>query len=136
MLREHRHERRGKVGARGFERDGRRADVGAVERAEKELGASIEVVDLLTLSPCDFDTVVESVGKTGRCVVVHEAVKTGGMGAEIVARVNERCFWSLRAPPERVTSWDVPYPLYAREKAFLPDQDRIVAAIRRTLEAE
>jgi pyruvate dehydrogenase E1 component beta subunit len=113
-----------------------RTSVGAVERAEKELSASIEVVDLLTLAPCDFDTVVESVSKTGRLVVVHEAVKTGGMGAEIVARVNERCFWHLEAPPVRVTAWDVPYPLYAREKAFLPDADRILAAIKSTLEAE
>jgi pyruvate dehydrogenase E1 component beta subunit len=113
-----------------------RTSVGAVERAEKELGCSIEVVDLLTLSPCDFDTVVDSVSRTGRCVVVHEAVKTGGMGAEIVARVNEGCFWSLRSPPERVTAWDAPYPLYAREKAFLPDQDRILTAIRRSLESE
>jgi pyruvate dehydrogenase E1 component beta subunit len=113
-----------------------RTSVGAVERAEKELSASVEVVDLLTLSPCDFETVVASVAKTGRCVVVHEAVRTGGMGAEIAARVNEGCFWSLRAPVARVTGWDVPYPLYAREKAFLPDAERVFGAIRATLDAE
>jgi pyruvate dehydrogenase E1 component beta subunit len=113
-----------------------RLSVQAVEQAEKALGCSIEVVDLLTLAPCDWDTVVASIAKTGRCVVVHEAVKTGGMGAEIVARANERCFWRLEAPVARVTGWDVPFPLYAREKAFLPSMERVTAAIQRTLEAE
>jgi pyruvate dehydrogenase E1 component beta subunit len=113
-----------------------RMSVGAVEQAEKELGASIEVIDLLTIAPYDSDTVAESVRKTGRCVVVHEAVKTGGMGAEVIARLNEDCFWSLRAPIARVTGWDVPYPLYAREKAFLPDASRILSAIQATLGAE
>src|SRR5207237_916424 len=113
-----------------------RMAVKAVERAEQELGASIEVVDLLTLSPCDFETVVASVAKTGRCVVAHEAVKTGGMAAELTARVLEGCFYALEAPVARVTGWDVPYPLYAREKAFLPDADRIFGAIQATLSAE
>ena len=113
-----------------------RTSVGAVERAEKELAASIEVIDLLTLSPCDFDTVVASVAKTGRCVIVHEAVKTGGMAAELTARLVEGCFYRLEAPVARVTGWDVPYPLYAREKAFLPDGDRIFGALKTTLEVE
>jgi len=113
-----------------------RTSVGAVERAEKDLSASIEVIDLLTIAPYDSDTVAESVKKTGRCVVVHEAVKTGGIGAEVVARLNEDCFYSLKAPVARVTGWDVPYPLYAREKAFLPDADRIFAAVEETLRAE
>ncbi len=113
-----------------------RMSVQAVEEAEKALGCSIEVVDLLTLSPCDWDTVVASIAKTGRAIVVHEAVKTGGMGAEVVARANERCFWHLKAPIARVTGWDIPFPLYAREKAFLPDVPRVVSAIRKTLEAE
>ena len=97
---------------------------------------AVIVVDLLTLAPYDSDTVAASVAKTGRCVVVHEAVKTGGMGAEVIARLNEDCFWALRAPVARVTGWDVPYPLYAREKAFLPDADRIFTAIRSTLDAQ
>ncbi|HVG95051.1 MAG TPA: alpha-ketoacid dehydrogenase subunit beta [Planctomycetota bacterium] len=113
-----------------------RMSVGAVERAEAELEASIEVIDLLTLAPYDSATVAESVSRTGRCVVVHEAVKTGGMGAEVIARLNEDCFWALRAPIARVTGWDVPFPLYAREKAFLPDSERIFTAIRETLRSE
>jgi pyruvate dehydrogenase E1 component beta subunit len=111
-----------------------RTSVMAVERAERELGVHVEVIDLLTVSPCDFETVVESVRKTGRCVVAHEAVKTGGLAGEITARLVEGCFWSLKAPVARVTGWDVPYPLYAREKAFLPDADRVLAAIRTTLQ--
>lgn len=113
-----------------------RTSVGAVEAVEARLSASIEVIDLLTLAPYDADLVRASVEKTGRCVVVHEAVKTGGMGAEIAARLNEECFWSLRAPVARVTGWDIPYPLYAREKAFLPDAERIAAALTATLAAE
>jgi pyruvate dehydrogenase E1 component beta subunit len=112
-----------------------RTSVIAVERAEKELGASIEVIDLQTVAPYDSDTVAASVARTGRCVVVHEAVRTGGMAAEVIARLNEDCFYSLEAPVARVTGWDVPYPLYAREKAFLPDPERVFAAIRATLDA-
>jgi pyruvate dehydrogenase E1 component beta subunit len=97
--------------------------------------ASIEVIDLQTIAPYDSDAVARSVEKTGRCVVVHEAVRTGGMAAEVIARLNEDCFYSLEAPVARVTGWDVPYPLYAREKAFLPDAERIAQAIRATLDA-
>jgi pyruvate dehydrogenase E1 component beta subunit len=112
-----------------------RTSLQAVERAAADAGASIEVIDVRTIAPYDSDTVARSVERTGRCVVVHEAVKTGGMAAEVVARLNEDCFYSLEAPVARVTGWDVPYPLYAREKAFLPDPERILQAIRATLDA-
>ena len=91
--------------------------------------ASIEVVDLLTLRPMDHDTIIASVKKTGRLVVVHEAPRTGGMAGEIFARVCEDAFYHLRAPMKRVTGYDVPYPLFARENAYLPDKPRILAAI-------
>jgi pyruvate dehydrogenase E1 component beta subunit len=91
--------------------------------------ASIEVVDLLTLKPMDHEAVIASVKKTGRLVVVHEAPRTGGMAGEIFARVCEDAFYSLRAPMTRVTGYDVPYPLFARENAYLPDKHRILAGI-------
>ncbi len=91
--------------------------------------ASIEVVDLLTLKPMDHEAVIASVKKTGRLVVVHEAPRTGGMAGEIFARVCEDAFYELRAPMTRVTGYDVPYPLFARENAYLPDKHRILAGI-------
>jgi pyruvate dehydrogenase E1 component beta subunit len=95
--------------------------------------ASIEIVDLLTLKPMDHDAVIASVKKTGRLVVVHEAARTGGMAGEVFARVSEDAFYDLRAPMKRVTGYDVPYPLFARENAYLPDKHRIVAAIDEVL---
>jgi pyruvate dehydrogenase E1 component beta subunit/2-oxoisovalerate dehydrogenase E1 component len=94
--------------------------------------ADVEVVDPRTISPLDTGTIVESVEKTGRCVVVHEAPRTAGMAGEIIARVNEEAFLYLEAPVERVTGYDVPVPFFAREDAYVPDPDRIAAAIRRT----
>jgi pyruvate dehydrogenase E1 component beta subunit len=91
--------------------------------------ASVEVLDLLTLKPMDQATIVASVKKTGRLVVVHEAPRTGGMAGEIFARVTEDAFYHLRAPMIRVASYDVPYPLFARENAYLPDKQRILAGI-------
>jgi pyruvate dehydrogenase E1 component beta subunit len=105
----------------------------AVEQAQEEHGYGIEVIDLLTLSPADLTTVIASVQKTGRAVVVHEAPRTLGFGAEIVARINEEALLYLEAPISRVTGYDVPYPLYAREAAYLPDAKRIVDAIEETL---
>jgi pyruvate dehydrogenase E1 component beta subunit len=113
-----------------------RTSMQAVDQVAKEGGASVEVIDLQTLAPYDSDTVARSVEKTGRCVVVHEGVRTGGMASEVIARLNEDCFYSLRAPVARVTAWDVPFPLYAREKAMLPDAERVAAAIRATLAAD
>jgi len=105
----------------------------AVERAQEEHGYGVEVIDLLTLSPVDMATVITSVRKTGRAVIVHEAPRTLGFGAEIIARINEEALLSLQAPVRRVTGFDVPYPWYAREAAYLPDEARILQAIEETI---
>jgi pyruvate dehydrogenase E1 component beta subunit len=107
----------------------------AAEKACAATGKSIEVIDLLTLKPMDPEIVMESVKRTGRCVVVHEAPRTGGFAGEIFARINERedVFYALRAPLARVASYDVPYPLFARENAYLPDVDRMEAQFVKTL---
>ncbi len=105
----------------------------AVEQAQEEHGYSVEVIDLLTLSPADLETVIASVQKTGRAVVVHEAPRTLGFGAEIIARLNEEALLYLEAPIRRVTGFDVPFPLYARETAYLPDEERILHAIEETI---
>lgn len=102
---------------------------------EEEDGVSVEVIDLRSLVPFDADTVVTSVRKTGRVVVVHEAPRTGGFGSEVVATISERCLYSLEAPPERVTGWDSVFPLKRSEGQYLPGIDRIVRAARRTLGA-
>jgi len=109
----------------------------AAGRAAAATGAGIEIVDLLTLKPMDPEAVMGSVRKSGRCVVVHEAPRTGGFAGEIFARISERedVFHGLRAPLARVTSFDVPYPLFARENAYLPDVERIEAQILKTLKA-
>ncbi|MGX7681977.1 alpha-ketoacid dehydrogenase subunit beta [Jatrophihabitans sp. DSM 45814] len=101
-------------------------------KAATEDGRDIEVIDLRSLSPIDTDTVVASVQKTGRLVVVHEASVTLGMGAEIAARVQERAFYSLEAPVLRVGGFDTPYPASRIEEEWLPDVDRILDAVDRT----
>jgi pyruvate dehydrogenase E1 component beta subunit len=100
-----------------------------------EEGHSLEVIDLRSLSPIDVDTIAESVDKTGRLVVVHEAPVFAGLGAEIAARVTERCFYHLEAPVLRVGGYDIPYPPAKLEKHHLPDPDRILAAVDRCLAA-
>jgi len=104
--------------------------------AVDDFEASIEVVDPRTLYPLDTETITDSVRKTGRCVIVHEAPKTAGMAGEITSRINEEAFYSLEAPVERVTGYDVPMPMFAREDDYVPDVDRIAAGIRRTLDAD
>jgi 2-oxoisovalerate dehydrogenase E1 component beta subunit len=101
--------------------------------AAEEEGKSIEVVDLRTLSPLDMPTVRASVEKTGRLVVVHEAPVFLGMGAEVAARVTEQCFYSLEAPVLRVGGFDTPYPPSRLEEEYLPDLDRILDAVDRSL---
>jgi 2-oxoisovalerate dehydrogenase E1 component beta subunit len=101
--------------------------------AAEEDGRHLEVVDLRTLSPLDSDTVVESVRRTGRLVVVHEAPVTLGMGAELAARVTEQAFYSLEAPVLRVGGFDTPYPPSRLEEDFLPDLDRVLDAVDRSL---
>jgi pyruvate dehydrogenase E1 component beta subunit len=97
-------------------------------------GVQAAVIDLRTLSPLDLDTVAASVETTGRLVVVHEAPRTAGLGAEIVASLVERCFYALRSPPERVTGYDVVYPAQLLEDAYLPEVERIAAALRGAVE--
>ena len=104
----------------------------AAEAAAEE-GRSLEVIDLRTLSPLDLDPVYESVRRTGRCVVVHEAPVTLGLGAEIAARVTETCFHSLEAPVLRVGGYDTPYPPSKLEEEYLPDLDRVLDAVDRSL---
>lgn len=96
-------------------------------------GVSIEVIDLRSLSPIDFDTVEASVRKTGRLVITHEAQQSGGIGAEIAASITDRCFYQLEAAPARVTGFDVPYPAAKLEEHFLPNMDRILDAVDRVL---
>lgn len=98
-------------------------------------GISAEVIDVATLKPLDFDTIHESVQKTGRCVIVHEAARTAGFGAEIAAQLAEKAMYDLLAPVERVTGYDVPIPLFRLEMKFLPSVEKIVAATKRTLAA-
>jgi 2-oxoisovalerate dehydrogenase E1 component beta subunit len=105
----------------------------AATRAE-ESGWDLEVVDVRTLSPLDIDTLVTSASKTGRALVVHEAARFAGYGAEIAAEVSERAFGYLAAPVLRVTGWDIPYPPAKIERHFLPDADRILDAVARLLE--
>jgi pyruvate dehydrogenase E1 component beta subunit len=102
----------------------------ALAAAEKALGegVSCEVIDLRTLWPLDIDTIIASVKKTGRVVVVHEAPKSCGLGGEIVALINEKAFLHLEAPPRRVTGWDTPFP-YTLEMEYLPLAHRILPAI-------
>ena len=101
--------------------------------AAAEEGTSIEVVDLRSLSPLDMDAVRGSVERTGRLVVVHEAPVFLGMGAEVAARVTEQCFYSLEAPVMRVGGFDTPYPPSRVEEEYLPDLDRILDAVDRSL---
>jgi pyruvate dehydrogenase E1 component beta subunit len=101
--------------------------------AAAEEGRSLEVIDLRSLSPLDLPVVYESVRKTGRCVVVHEAQRTLGIGAEVAARVTEECFYSLEAPVLRVTGFDTPYPPARVEEEYLPDLDRVLDGVDRTM---
>ncbi len=96
-------------------------------------GISAEVIDVATLKPLDFDTIHESVGKTGRCVIVHEAPRTAGFGAEIAARLAEHAMYDLVAPVQRVTGYDTHIPLFRLEMKYLPSVQRIVAAAKQTL---
>ena len=98
-------------------------------------GVAVELIDLRSLVPLDEDAIVASVQKTGRAVVVHEAPRTGGFGAEIAALIQERCLYALSAPIQRVTGWDTVFPLKRSEHHYLPSVERIIAATRRTLEA-
>jgi pyruvate dehydrogenase E1 component beta subunit len=100
--------------------------------AAAEDGRNLEVIDLRTLSPLDLGPAYDSVRKTGRAVVVHEAPGNLGLGSEIAARITEECFYSLEAPVLRVTGYDIPYPAARVEEEYLPDLDRVLDAVDRS----
>jgi pyruvate dehydrogenase E1 component beta subunit len=105
----------------------------AAEELQKKDGVAAEVIDLLTLSPLDESLMIASAQKTGRAVVVHEAPRSFGPGAEIVARLMQGAFYYLEAPIERVTGFDLIIPYFSREKNYIPSAEKIAAAARRTL---
>lgn len=102
--------------------------------AAAEAGIDADVVDLRTLVPLDREAIVQSVSKTGRCVVLHEATLTSGFGAELAALIQKHCFYALEAPIERVAGWDTPYP-HAQEWDYFPGPARVIDAMRRVMEA-
>lgn len=108
--------------------------VNALEAAEEaaEEGISVEVVDVRSLVPLDEATIAASVSRTGRCVVVEEAPRTAGFGAELVATIQEHCFLDLEAPLVRLSGWDTPYPMPLLENDYIPGPARILDAVRRT----
>ena len=108
--------------------------VHVVEAAVRLSGFDAEIVDVRTMAPLDVDTLCTSVCKTGRCVVVHEATLFGGFGAELVATIQEACFWNLEAPIQRVAGWDTPYP-HAFEWEYFPGPARIAQALKSVMEA-
>ena len=105
----------------------------AAAKWRDEQGGSIEVVDLRTVAPMDEAAIIRSVEKTGRALIVHEAVKSGGAGAEVAALISEKCMMSLLAPILRVTGFDTPYPAFSVEDEWLPNAKRIMAAIQESL---
>jgi len=106
----------------------------AVEEATEKYGASIELIDLLSVSPMDVDCIINSVTKTGRVVVVQEAIKTLGPASEIIAHINDKALMYLEAPVKRVTNYDVITPYFNREMNYIPSPGRIKRAIKETLE--
>lgn len=108
--------------------------VHVAEAAVALTGIDAEIIDVRTLVPLDSATIAASVRRTGRCVIVHEATRFSGFGAELSATVQEECFWQLEAPIQRVTGWDTPYP-HAFEWEYFPGQKRIAAALRAVMEA-
>lgn len=110
-----------------------RPTLAAAETLQEEDGVEAEVIDLLTISPLDHETVAESVSHTGRAVIINEAPRSFGPAAEVMARLVEKAFWYLEAPLKRVTAADVIVPMFAYEQTYLPDAARITHAARETL---
>ncbi len=110
-----------------------RPTLAAAEKLAEEDGVQAEVIDLLSLSPLDDTLFTASARKTGRVVIVHEAHRSFGPGAEIASRIMEQSFWMLEAPIKRVTGFDIVVPLFAREQAYLPNPERVLRAARETL---
>ncbi|MBW2976835.1 alpha-ketoacid dehydrogenase subunit beta [Candidatus Woesearchaeota archaeon] len=104
-----------------------------VKEALAKSNYSAEIIDLLSIVPMDTETIVRSVKKTGRCVIVHEAPRTCGLAAEIIARINEKCFFCLEAPVERVTGFDIALPFAKLENYHIPDEKRILKAVNRVM---
>ena len=109
------------------------AMVGVAERAADELDASVEVLDLRSLKPLDERALLDSARRTGRVVIVHEAPRTAGFGAELAALIAEKAIFDLQGPVLRVTGYDVPYPYWAIEDAYVPSVERVSAAVRRLI---
>lgn len=110
-----------------------RAALEAVEELEDDENIKVEVIDLLTVSPMDHKTITESVRKTGRAIVVHEGPRNCGIGAEVIARINEHALMYLEAPVKRVTGFDVPTPYFSKERYYIPDTDRIKFGVKEVL---
>jgi 2-oxoisovalerate dehydrogenase E1 component beta subunit len=108
--------------------------VHVAQAAAKLAGVRADIIDVRTLFPLDIDTIARSVRKTGRCLVAHEATRFCGYGAELVATIQQECFWNLEAPIERVAGWDTPYP-HAFEWKYFPSQRRVAAGINKVMEA-
>lgn len=106
----------------------------AAKQAQQQSGTSIEVIDLRTISPLDEEAIVTSVEKTGRAIVVHEAGRAGGVGAEVTAIINERCLYSLLKPVGRVTGYDTPYPVPGQEDYYVPNVAKVLTAIQSVME--
>jgi len=106
----------------------------AAKQAQQEMGTSVEVIDLRTIWPLDEETIVTSVEKTGRAIIVHEAPRAGGVGAEVTAVINEHCLYSLLKPVGRVTGYDTPYPVPGQEDYYLPSVSRVMTALRQVME--
>lgn len=106
----------------------------AAKQAQQEAGTSVEVIDLRTVWPLDEEAIASSVEKTGRAIVVHEAPRAGGIGAEVTAIINEHCLYSLLKPVERVTGYDAPYPVPGLEDYYLPTPAKVLTALRRVME--
>ena len=105
----------------------------AVQDLAEDHNINVELIDLLTISPMDTETLCASVQKTGRCVIVHEGQRTCGIASEIIARLNEHAFEYLEAPVKRITGFDVPFPYFQVEEHFLPESEEIVLAVKETL---
>ena len=108
--------------------------VHVAEAAARAAGVDAEIIDVRSIVPLDLATICASVKKTGRCVVVHEATRFGGFGGELVASIQEECFWNLEAPIQRVAGWDTPYP-HAFEWEYFPGPARIIVALKAVMEA-
>jgi pyruvate dehydrogenase E1 component beta subunit len=106
----------------------------AAKLAQQEMGTSVEVIDLRTVWPLDEEAIVTSVEKTGHAIVVHEAPRAGGIGAEVTAIINDRCLYSLLKPVGRVTGYDTPYPVPGQEDYYLPTPARVLTALKQVME--